>query len=214
MNFNIDRPTLIKLVLILFAGAALLYILWVYTKSQSETFEDDVVVSPKELKNNKAPVQVSGGVPQKQALPPMTEHFEGAMGGASDMYEVQPSDGMSDNFHSLEQSPQAAGQFQVDPTNLPKDCFPKDQLNPQDLLPVDADSKWAQSVPANQGSLGDQNFLTAGYHVGVNTVGQSLRNANRQLRSEPANPQMKVSPWLQTTIEPDSNRRPFEINAC
>ena len=32
--------------------------------------------------------------------------------------------------------------------------------------------------------------------TGVNTVGQSLRNANRQLRSEPANPQEKVSPRL------------------
>ena len=61
------------------------------------------------------------------------------------------------------------------------------------------------------GALEDQNLLEAGYHVGVNTVGQSLRNANLQLRSEPANPQVKVSPWLQSTIDPDSNRKPLEI---
>ena len=48
----------------------------------------------------------------------------------------------------------------------------------------------------------------------VNTVGQTLRNANRQLRSEPPNPQVKVSPWLQTTIEADTNRRPLEIGGC
>ena len=42
-------------------------------------------------------------------------------------------------------------------------------------------------------------------------TGQSLRNANRQLRSEPANPQVKVSPWLQSTIEPDTDRKPLEI---
>ena len=89
----------------------------------------------------------------------------------------------------------------------PKDCFPKDQLNPSDLLPGNADSEWAQSVP----SSGNGNFLDAGYHVGVNTVGQSLRNANRQLRSEPSNPRVKVSPWMQTTIDPDSNRKPLEI---
>ena len=64
-----------------------------------------------------------------------------------------------------------------------------------------------------QGGLTDQNFLNAGYHVGINTVGQSLRNANRQLRSDPPNPQVKVSPWLQTTIEPDVNRKPLEIGA-
>ena len=92
----------------------------------------------------------------------------------------------------------------------PKDCFPKEQLSPEDLLPGSADSSWSQSVPSS-GKLGDQNFLTAGYHVGVNTVGQSLRNANRQLRSEPANPQVKVSPWMQSTIDSDVNRKPLEI---
>lgn len=96
---------------------------------------------------------------------------------------------------------------------LPNECYPKDTLTPKDLLPQDSNSTWAQTVPSGQGSLGDQNFLNAGFHVGINTVGQSLRNANLQLRSEPANPQVKVSPWLQTTIEPDSNRRALEIGA-
>ena len=27
----------------------------------------------------------------------------------------------------------------------------------------------------------------------------------------PPNPQVKVSPWLQSTIEPDTNRKPMEI---
>ena len=94
---------------------------------------------------------------------------------------------------------------------LPNECYPKDVLTPQDLLPQDANSTWAQTVPNGQGNLGDQNFLNAGFHVGINTVGQSLRNANLQLRSEPPNPQLKVSPWLQTTIEPDANRKAFEI---
>ena len=98
--------------------------------------------------------------------------------------------------------------------STPKDCFPKDQLTPQELLPADANSTWAQVVPAGQGSVGDQNFLTAGYHVGINTVGQTLRNANMQLRSEPPNPQVKVSPWMQSTIEPDTNRKGMEIGGC
>lgn len=96
--------------------------------------------------------------------------------------------------------------------SVPKDCFPKDQLAPQDLLPTDTNSTWAQVNPAGQGNIGDNNLLTAGHHVGINTVGQTLRNANLQLRSEPPNPQMKVSPWMQSTIEPDTNRRAMEIN--
>ena len=121
---------------------------------------------------------------------------------------------------SNESSPQnvddskGAGEFGLSGNQYPKDCFPKDQLTPGELLPGDANSKWAQSVPAGQGELGDQNFLTAGYHIGVNTVGQTLRNANRQLRSEPPNPQVKVSPWMQTTIEADTNRKPLEIGGC
>jgi len=105
-------------------------------------------------------------------------------------------------------------QNQPNTASTPKDCFPKDQLTPQELLPADANSTWAQVVPAGQGSVGDQNFLTAGYHVGINTVGQTLRNANMQLRSEPPNPQVKVSPWMQSTIEPDTNRKGMEIGGC
>ena len=94
---------------------------------------------------------------------------------------------------------------------FPNDSYPKDQLTPSELLPGDTNSTWAQVNPAGQGSLGDQNFLNAGHHVGTNTVGQTLRNANLQLRSEPPNPQVKVSPWCQSTIEPDTNRKALEI---
>jgi hypothetical protein len=96
---------------------------------------------------------------------------------------------------------------------LPSECYPKEGLISADLLPRDANSLWAQVSPSGQGSLADQNFLTSGFHIGINTVGQTLRNANRQLRSEPLNPQVKVSPWQQSTIDPDINRRPLEINS-
>ena len=95
--------------------------------------------------------------------------------------------------------------------SLPSECYPKDVMSSADLLPNDANSLWAQVSPSSQGSLADQNFLTSGFHIGINTVGQTLRNANRQIRSEPLNPQVKVSPWMQTTIDADINRRPLEI---
>jgi hypothetical protein len=96
---------------------------------------------------------------------------------------------------------------------IPSECYPKEVLNSSDLLPNDSNSTWAQAVPSGAGALQDKNFLNAGYHIGINTVGQSLRNANRQLRSEPPNPQTQVSPWLQTTMEPDTSRKPLEIGA-
>jgi hypothetical protein len=93
----------------------------------------------------------------------------------------------------------------------PAGCYPRDQLTPSELLPKDPNSVWAQQNPMGSGSLKGKNFLSAGALIGVNTVGQSLRNANYQLRSEPPNPQVAVSVFNQTTIEPDVNRRTLEI---
>ena len=93
-------------------------------------------------------------------------------------------------------------------------CFPRDRLTASDLLPKDAaDSKWARINPSGAGDIHDQNYLTAGFHVGVNTVGQSLRNANLQLRSEIPNPQNAVGPWMISTIEPDFRQNTLEIGS-
>lgn len=93
----------------------------------------------------------------------------------------------------------------------PANPYPQRQLTTQDLLPSDAvNSKWAQANPAGTGDIKDQNFLTAGHHMGVNTIGQSMRNANYDIRSAPVNPMYKVSIWQQSTIEPDLHRRPLE----
>lgn len=94
----------------------------------------------------------------------------------------------------------------------PAGCYPRDQLMPSELLPKDQNSVWAEQNPMGPGSLKGKNFLSAGALIGVNTVGQSLRNANWQLRSEPPNPQVPVSIFNQSTIMPDVNRRPLEIS--
>ena len=94
----------------------------------------------------------------------------------------------------------------------PSGCYSRDQLTPSELLPKDASSVWAQQNPMGTGSLKGKNFLSAGALVGVNTVGESLRNANYQLRSEPPNPQVPVSVFNNSTIEPDINRRDLEIS--
>ena len=74
-------------------------------------------------------------------------------------------------------------------------------------------SKWAQVNPDNPGHLADKNFLESGHHFGLNTVGNTLRNANRQVRSDPPIAQIAVGPWNQSTIDPDTNRRAFEIGS-
>lgn len=94
---------------------------------------------------------------------------------------------------------------------LPSSCSKPNIQNPSDLLPKDTNSQWAQLNPSGKGELANINLLKAGYHIGIDTIGQTLRNANLQIRSEPPNPQLYVGPWNLSTIEPDFMRPPLEL---
>jgi len=105
------------------------------------------------------------------------------------------------------------GPAQFGSADAPAGCYPRDQLTPSELLPKDMNSVWSEQNPMGTGSLKGKNFLSAGALIGVNTVGQSMRNANLQVRSEPPNPQVAVSIFNQSTISPDISHRPLEIGA-
>lgn len=105
------------------------------------------------------------------------------------------------------------GPAQFGSAEQPAGCYPRDQLTPSELLPKDMASVWSEQNPMGPGSLKGKNFLSAGALIGVNTVGQSMRNANLQVRSEPPNPQVAVSIFNQSTISPDFSHRSFEVGA-
>jgi hypothetical protein len=94
---------------------------------------------------------------------------------------------------------------------IPTSCSQPNIGNPSELLPKDTNSQWAQLNPSGKGELSNINLLKAGYHIGIDTIGQTLRNANLQIRSEPPNPQLNVGPWNLSTIEPDFMRPPLNI---
>ena len=85
--------------------------------------------------------------------------------------------------------------------------------SPNELLPIDTNSQWAALNPVNmnQGSILNGDMLQAGYHIGLDTIGQTLKNANLQLRSDPIIPKQDVGPWNQSTYEPDYGRIPLEV---
>lgn len=120
---------------------------------------------------------------------------------------VSPSGpiGQNSTYGSVKSTNNTASQ------GIPSACNQPTIQNPSDLLPKDNNSEWAQLNPAGQGDLSNINLLKAGYHIGIDTIGQTLRNANLQIRSEPPNPQVNVGPWNLSTIEPDFMRPPLEV---
>jgi len=92
-------------------------------------------------------------------------------------------------------------------------CQTPQMIDPSELLPKDQNSEWSNINPAST-DLKNVNMLNPSQLIGINTVGSSLRNANYQFRSEPANPRVNVGPWNTSTIEGDTLRRPLEIGGC
>jgi hypothetical protein len=120
---------------------------------------------------------------------------------------IQPSAGVGmDGGYA-----QVNGNGNTDLSNQPSGCTNQPMIDPASLLPNDQSNEWNQLNPSGQGDLDGVNLLNAGYHIGVDTVGQTMRNSNLQLRSEPANPQLNVSPWGNSTMEPDTMRVPLEL---
>ena len=79
-------------------------------------------------------------------------------------------------------------------------------LSASELLPKgELGASFAAVNPVGAEDLKGQNFLQAGYHSNINVVGiaQTNRNPSYDIRSELPNPQSKVGPFLNTTIDPD-----------
>lgn len=76
-----------------------------------------------------------------------------------------------------------------------------------ELLPTEVNKDWFETdfTQAEVNVDNDNIVVTDKYVIGVNTVGQSLKNPSYDIRAAPACPKFTVSPWLQSTIEPDFN---------
>ena len=99
--------------------------------------------------------------------------------------------------------------MQTETAGIPPNCQSQQIENPSALLPSSHPN--FMGGPGGEGELQNVNLLKAGQLAGIDTVGSTLRNANLQVRSEPANPRTQVSPWMNSTIEPDLMRVPLEI---
>lgn len=201
--FNLKNEELTRLLIVVGCGVLLLFLIKTYYYDNAVTTSE--TTAPTQLTG--ANTETEEGFYNYDQRSPIEDHNEnhnetqGQSAGNEVMGQVQE--------YSQASVPQQQNNVSGMP-GMPNECYPKDVLNSQDLLPGGADSLYAKVVPSGQGALTDQNYLNAGAHIGVGTVGASRRNPSYDLRSSPPNPQVQVSPWMQSTIEPDLHRRPLE----
>jgi hypothetical protein len=93
----------------------------------------------------------------------------------------------------------------------------KPTLSVQDLLPLNPEATTFGQVTPLQNAQLDQNFLTSGYHVGIQTVGSSPVNANHDIRSLPVIeiPSDFKTPWgVASNLGERELRRPLDIGSA
>lgn len=148
------------------------------------------------------------GSESNQSMPQQYMNSSSSNNTSGSSAGVRPSEPLGQNevFAS-------ANGVQTSMPGIPSSCSHPNIQNPAELLPKDSNSQWAQLNPSGKGELANVNLLKAGYHIGIDTIGQTLRNANLQIRSEPPNPQLYVGPWNQSTIDPDFMRPPLNIGS-
>lgn len=80
----------------------------------------------------------------------------------------------------------------------------EDIFKSSDFLPKDKNDDWFEVMPEPI-SVKSRHLINVSRPVGVTSIGSSLRNASWDIRGSPPCPKTVVSPWLQSTIEPDLN---------
>lgn len=91
-------------------------------------------------------------------------------------------------------------------TPASQQTYSSTSLSSSELLPKgEIGASLAAVNPVGAEDLKGQNFLQAGYHSNTNVIGisQTNKNATWDIRAELPNPQVKVGPFLNSTIDPD-----------
>jgi hypothetical protein len=81
-----------------------------------------------------------------------------------------------------------------------------DKYNVKDYLPKEINNEWFSTDFSNARNIDDDNLINPDrFIIGINTIGQSLKSPSWDIRGTIANPKYTVSPWGNSTYEPDYN---------
>jgi len=86
-----------------------------------------------------------------------------------------------------------------------------DNYNAKDFLPREINDEWFETdFSLAKYQLNDDKLInTDRYIIGINTIGSSLKNASKDIRGTISNPKFTVSPWNNSSYEPDFNLKPL-----
>lgn len=89
-----------------------------------------------------------------------------------------------------------------------QNCEPEDLFDVDKYLPQEVNDDWFEVQPEPI-SVKNRHLINITKPIGINTIGSSLRNASWDIRGSVAVPKHVVSPFLQSSIEPDVNIKPM-----
>jgi len=81
-----------------------------------------------------------------------------------------------------------------------------DKFNADSLLPSEKNKDWFDD-PYEATSVKNTHLINIYRPVGVNTIQTTLKNPSWDLRGSPQVPKFAVSPWMNSSYEPDTNLR-------
>lgn len=89
-----------------------------------------------------------------------------------------------------------------------QNCEPEELFDSDKYLPQEVNDDWFE-VTKDPISVKNRHLINITKPIGVNTIGTSMKNASHDIRSAPACPKTVVSPFLNSSIEPDTNIKQF-----
>lgn len=81
-----------------------------------------------------------------------------------------------------------------------------DKYKIDEMLPREDNKDWFDN-PYEGAAIKSPHLISVYRPIGVNTIGSSMKLANRDIRARPIAPKTFTSPWLNSSVEPDTNIR-------
>jgi len=178
-----------------------------YTPEENVVIEDNQVMNDENIMTKMESINKADPTTYKKI-----SYSEGERGGVSELdsqFRNTFEDSMNDKGY-FNPNDETDGRYATYESKQNRKKLTSEEIYDIDkYLPKELHDDWFEVMPEPIG-VKNRHLINVARPVGANTISGSLRNANYDLRASPPCPKFTVSPWLQSSIEPDTNIKPFE----